>query len=159
MARARDPFELKVVVRGQSGQKLFERRERRDIVFGSVDEELRFRATGEKIQVIHSRGPRGRADGDQTVHAFIRTSYSQSDNRAERKPGDDDFARVRLVFEKIVERDLRVAAFAAPFIELARALPDASKVEPQGLEAAFAQSLRRAKDDLVVHGAAVQRMR
>src|SRR5262249_15442192 len=120
---------------------------------------LRFRATGEKIQVIHSRGPRGRADGDQTVHAFVRTSYSQSDNRAERKPGDDDFARVRLVFEKIVERDLRVTAFAAPFIELARALPDASKVEPQGLEAAFAQSLRRAKDDLVVHGAAVQRMR
>src|SRR5262249_37471749 len=83
---------------------------------------------------------------------------SQHYDRAERKTGDDDFARVRLAVEKIIERDLRVGAFTSPFIELARAQSDAAKVEPQCLEAALVQSLRRAEDDLVVHSAAVQRV-
>src|SRR5215468_10257395 len=126
MSCASDPFHLEVGACWQSGQKLFERRERRDGVFGPVDKELRFRATGEEIQIGH---PRGRADGDQSVHALVRTSHFQTYDRAERKTGDDDFARVRLAVEKIIERDLRVGAFASPFIELARAKSDAAKVE------------------------------
>src|SRR5262247_3393331 len=155
MSGASDPFHLKVAACGQSAQKLFEGRERRDVVFGPVDKELRFRATGEEIQIVH---PRRRADGDQSVHAIVRTPHFQTDDRAERKTGDDDFARVRLAVEKIIERDLRVGAFTTPFIELARAQSDAAKVEPQCLEAALVQSLRRAEYHLVVHSAAVQRV-
>src|SRR5262245_47608719 len=156
MSGAVDPFYFEVAANWQRGKKLFERREGRDVVFGPMDEKLRLRATGEEIQIAHSRW---RADGYEAVHALIRTSHSQSDDRSEREPGDDDFAGVRLAVEQIIQRDLRVGAFAPPFIVFACAQPDAAKVDPQSFEAAFVQSLRRAKDDLVVHRAAVQRVR
>src|SRR5215471_5823723 len=93
MSGAFDPLKFEIAAGRQRGQKLFERRERRDVVFGPMYKKLRFRATGEEIQTAH---PRGRADGYKAVHAFVRTSHSQSDDRAERKPGDDDFARIWL---------------------------------------------------------------
>ena len=159
MSRARDSFELEVVPAGKVA------RNSSSGASGATSSSVPwmkifgFAQRARKSRLIHSRGSRGRADGDQFVDAFVRTSHSQSDNRAERKTGDDDFARVRLAVEKIIERDLRVGAFAAPFVELARTQPDAAEVEPQCLEAAFVQSLRRAEDDLVVHRAAVQRVR
>src|SRR5262245_10405685 len=93
MSGAFDPLQFEIAAGRQRGQKLFERRERRDVVFGPVYKKLRFRATGEGIQIAH---PRWRADGYKAVHASVRTPHPQSDDRAERKSGDDDFARVRL---------------------------------------------------------------
>ena len=54
MSGAGDSFQLEVAAGGQRGQELFERRERRDVVFGPVDEEFRFRATGDEIQIAPS---------------------------------------------------------------------------------------------------------
>src|ERR1043165_5136126 len=92
------------------------------------------------------------------TNALIRHPHFYPDARAEGEARECD-GQLAVLFGEIIERDANVLRFAAPFIMLAGALSDAAKVDAQGDEASVIQRARRAKDDLVVHRAAAQRMR
>ena len=98
-----------------------------------------------------------RAQQDQRLHPRMRNRRAQPDGRAEGEARKED--RQRESLGQVVERNPRVGDLSAPVVVLSRAGSHAAKVEAQHRKAEAVQHLHRVEDDLVVHGAAEERMR
>jgi hypothetical protein len=66
---------------------------------------------------------------------------------------------MRIVFAQKVECGADIVLFASAFVMSAGRQPNAAKVEPESYQTGVKKSGRRAKNDLVVHRSAAERMR
>ena len=115
----------------------------------------RFGAGTEQRNIVQARG---RADSDQALHPLVGATQPHTHRRTERETGNEDFMRVRLLFEQIIQRRPRIFGLAAPFVINAGAVANAAKIEAQGFKTRFLQSACGAHDNFVVHRAAKLRV-
>src|SRR6266850_6491605 len=118
--------------------------ERTNFVALALDEELRLRAAGDRLEVI----PRDRQrDADERRHARIFGADPQRDERAERHAGGPELrARIPLAHE--IQRRAKVVHLARSVAETARARAGAAEVEPKHGAADAAERLGRLIHDL-----------
>src|SRR2546423_4736422 len=154
VACALDDTELNVCLRLKHGYQGAQPVDIAELIPVAVDEEDRLVTGFKKTEVVHVDG---RADADQSRDARIRDADLQTDARTERETGERD-GLVRVVFRQKLKPGERIIALATRFVMRARALPDAAKVDAQGSQPCIVQGGSGAKDHLVVHRAAVQRM-
>ncbi len=121
----------------------------------AVNEENWFATAFQKCKVVHVDG---RADGDETFDALVCDADFETDTRAERESGKRD-RLIRVALNQIIESGACIILFATRLIVCACACADAAKVDAKRCESGVVQGACRAKHDLVVHRAAMQRMR
>lgn len=128
------------------------------LVAGSAEKQLGKSALLEQfVGVSAVVGDDWRAEGDQGFDAGVRDRRSKADGGSERESGKDDGQRKSL--GKVIERNLHVGDFSATVIVLSGACAYATEVEAQYRKAEGVQGLHGVEDDLVVHGAAEERVR
>src|SRR2546421_11273471 len=121
----------------------------------AVNEENGLRARLQETEIIFVNG---RADADKLTHARVCNADLQTYTRAEGEASERDGLLWKL-FNQISKRDSYIFNLAASFLMLARATAYAAKVYSQGNESCIIQRACGAKDHLVVHSAAAQRVR
>src|SRR5580704_10067723 len=128
------------------------------VVTIAADKEFRLGAIAQKlIRIEASFGLYRCPNRDQRFDIRIRTNRAQSGCRAKGKSSENN--RQREFMLQPGQRSLHIGDFSSAFIMAARAQPGSAKIKAQHGKAERVQRLHRMKDDLVVHGAAAQRMR
>ena len=155
-ARHLAEVDLDVALMRQLGDELLHRFDRHQIVLGAVQDEARGGAGREKREVVDI-GRRGH--GDEALDLGPPHQQLHRDPGAERKAGDPAGGRIRVIGLQPVERRGGVGQFALAAVEAALAASHSAEVEAQGRKAAAHEALIQGVDDLVVHRAAVLRMR
>ncbi len=93
-----------------------------------------------------------------SLHAFILNRELQAGSTPERKTTHVQ-GHTRLRFLQKSQRVFRVSHFATPFVVRAGGTTHAAKIETQSTDAPFTKRLRHAVGDVVVHRAAMHRVR
>lgn len=155
-----DHGKLEWLVWRQLGEDAPQRIERGNLILFPVNKEDRLSALFEPIEIAQ---PHRNANGNQPIDSLIGASEAKSNDRSERETGDENLvwlllADQSMALEQVVEGQPGVLNLANSVIVTAGALSDSAEIEAERLVSGILERLGRAVDDLVVHGAGVERM-
>ena len=120
-----------------------------------MDEEDWLAACFKKREIVFING---RADADQVTDASSADADLHADARAEGESGEREWLS-RVLFRQIIKSGANIFDLAATFIMLARTLANAPKVNAERRESSLIQRACCAKDYLIVHRPAAERVR
>jgi len=126
-----------------------------ELVVPAVDDELGFLAG---LQKCHVKAIDRNSEADQFRDAGIVARDSQANPCSKTESCEQDRPPGKFSGE-VIERRANIILFTAAFVVDALAETHAAKIESENRHAAFVESFRGVKDNLIVHRAAEHRMR
>ena len=122
----------------------------------ALQDQTRGRAWREKREIVQIGW---RRDGDEALDFRSPHQQLHADPGAERKTGDPARAGVLIIRLHPIKGRSRIGKLALAPVEATLTASDAAEIEPQGREAAAHKTLIQGVHHLIVHRAAMLRMR